>query len=153
VPAWLTDILLGKRKDRVPASLRRFTVADPTISRDLVVDGDAWLITTTQSRVVPLFEVENPGGGQCLLTYRAAVKVEGLDGRAYLEMWCRLPGRGEFFSRGFRQQISGTTGWASVETPFRLKAGQTPDLIKLNLVVEGAGKTWIKDVELLKTSR
>jgi len=29
--------------------------------------------------------------------------------------------------------------------------GQRPDLIKLNLAVEGAGTAWIRDVEVLQT--
>lgn len=37
------------------------------------------------------------------------------------------------------------------ETPFSLKQGQRPDLIKLNLVCEGRGAVRIKDVELLQT--
>ena len=44
-----------------------------------------------------------------------------------------------------------TTDWAGYEIPFLLKRGQKADCIKLNLVVEGVGKTWIKDIELLKT--
>jgi hypothetical protein len=39
----------------------------------------------------------------------------------------------------------------SCEIPFYLKKGQRPDLIKLNLAIEGSGKVWIRDVELLKT--
>jgi hypothetical protein len=98
-----------------------------------------------------LFELEDPEAQQCLITYRARIKSDGLAGRAFLEMWCRFPGRGEFFSKGFHQSVSGTTEWASYEIPFYLKKGQRPDLIKLNLVVEGIGKVWIKDVELLRT--
>ena len=79
------------------------------------------------------------------------MKTEGLAGRAFLEMWCRLPGGGEFFSKGLNQAITGTTDWASYEIPFYLKKGQRPDLIKLNLVIEGRGKVSMKDVELLKT--
>jgi hypothetical protein len=41
--------------------------------------------------------------------------------------------------------------WGSYEVAFRLAQGQRPDLIKLNLAVEGAGTVWIKDVELLQT--
>jgi hypothetical protein len=78
------------------------------------------------------------------------MKTEGLTGRAFLEMWCRLPGRGEFFSKGLNQAITGTTDWASYEIPFYLKKGHRPDLIKLNLVIEGRGKVSMKDVELLK---
>ena len=36
------------------------------------------------------------------------------------------------------------------ETPFCLKKGQMPDLIKLSVVVKGNGKVWVQDVELLK---
>jgi len=49
--------------------------------------------------------------------------------------------------------VKGTTGWSSYEVPFRLRKGQRPDLLKLNLAVEGRGKVWIKDIELLKTPR
>jgi hypothetical protein len=85
-----------------------------------------------------------------MVIYRARLKSEAVDGQAYLEMWCRFPGKGEFFSRGLSNPLSGSNNWASYETPFFLKKGETPDLIKLNLVVKGTGKVWIKDVELLK---
>jgi hypothetical protein len=78
------------------------------------------------------------------------MKSEDLSGRAFLEMWCRLPGRGEFFSKGLNQAITGSSDWASYEIPFYLKKGQRPDLIKLNLVIEGRGTVSIRDVELLK---
>ena len=32
-----------------------------------------------------------------------------------------------------------------------LKNGQSPDLLKLNLVAEGSGRLWIKDIELSQT--
>jgi Flp pilus assembly protein TadD len=44
----------------------------------------------------------------------------------------------------------GTTEWASYEIPFYLNKGEPSDLIKLNLVTEGKGTLWIKDIELLK---
>ena len=79
------------------------------------------------------------------------MKSEALSGHAFLEMWCRLPGRGEFFSKGVNRPVKGTTDWASYEIPFYLKKGQRPDLITLNLVVEGTGKIWLKDIEVQKT--
>ena len=66
-------------------------------------------------------------------------------------MWCRLPGRGEFFSKGAQQAVSGTANWARYEIPFYLKRGQKPDLIKLNLAVAGPGTVWLRNIELLKT--
>lgn len=86
-----------------------------------------------------------------MVTYRAEMKGEKVEGRAYLEMWCSLPGRGEFFSKGLRQPLSGTSDWARFEIPFYLKRGQRPDLIKLNLVVEGRGVVWLRKIELLRT--
>jgi hypothetical protein len=55
------------------------------------------------------------------------------------------------FFKGAEQAVKGTTDWASYEIPFSLKNGQRPDLIKLNLVIEGRGKVWLKDIQLLKT--
>jgi len=133
-------------------TVRRFAAADPTVSEDsIIVESEGWRVDAAEEQVVRLFEVSDLDAEKCLLTYRATLKSEGLEGRAFLEMWCRLPGRGEFFSRGLDQAIRGTTAWATYETPFSLKKGQRPDLVKLNLAVEGRGKIWIKDVSLLRT--
>jgi hypothetical protein len=120
---------------------------------DIVVEGEGWLVDAREARTVRLFEVVLPETERSLLTYRATMKSENLQGRAFLEMWCRLPGGGEFFSKGVNQPLEGTTDWASFEVVFRLRKGQSPDLIKLNLVVQGQGMIWMKDVELLKTPR
>jgi hypothetical protein len=131
--------------------IKTFSVSEPTISKDLkVTDDKAWLVETNKAQVFRLFEVADPGVENCLVIYRARLKSEGLDGQAYLEMWCRFPGKGEFFSRALQNTISGSNDWASYETPFFLKKGEKPDMIKLNLVVKGSGKVWIKDVEILK---
>ena len=151
---WLTNMLLGSESVVPPTVLRRFKPTEATLSADSVSAEDGgWLIETQEPQVVRLFEINDPDAERCVLTYRATLKSEGLEGRAFLEMWCRFPGRGEFFSKGLNQVIKGTTGWSSHETLFRLKKGERPDLVKLNLAVEGRGKIWIKDVELLKMYR
>ena len=135
-----------------PQTMKTFTTTDPAISKDLVVTEDkTWLADCKKAQTFRLFEVENPGVEQCVVTYRAKLKTEGLTEQAYLEMWCRFPGKGEFFSRGLAHTVTGSNDWASYETPFLLKKGEKPDLIKLNLVFKGAGKVWVKDVELLKS--
>lgn len=142
-------------------TLKTFTPAVPTVTKDVVVDGDAWLANCTQTQTFRLFEVPNPGIEDCTVLYRARLRTEGLTGRAFLEMWCRLPGRGEFFSRGLDHTLTGNNDWASCEIPFLLKKGQQPDLIRLNLAVAATGwlwkkavvgRIWVKDVELLRTS-
>jgi hypothetical protein len=133
-------------------TMKTFTTADPAISKDVVVNEDkTWLAECKKAQTIRLFEVENPEVEQCVVTYRAKLKTENLTEQAYLEMWCRFPTKGEFFSRGLAHTVTGSNDWASYETPFFLKRGEKPDLIKLNLVVKGAGKVWVKDVELLKS--
>ena len=149
---WLKSILKNPQPAGPPETLRQFRTSDPTLSRDCIaVEQDGWVIDSQEEQTVRFFEVQVSLVEQCLLTYRAKVKSEGLAGRAYLEMWCRFPGRGEFFSKGLGQVVRGTTDWGSYETPFHLKKGQRPDLIKLNLVVEGRGRVWVRDVELIRT--
>jgi hypothetical protein len=133
--------------------LQAFASDQPTITHSGIrLENGAWQIDAREEeQTIRLFEVENPAVQQCLLTYRAELKTEGLQGRAFLEMWCRLPGRGEFFSKGYQQAVSGTADWSRYEIPFHLKRGQKPDLIKLNVVVEGPGTVWLRNVELLKT--
>ena len=143
----------------VETILKKFTITDPTITKDVVVDGGAWLANCTQAQSYRLFEVPEPGVEDCTVLYRAKLKTVGLTGKAYLEMWCRLPARGEFFSKGLNQTVTGSNDWVSCEIPFFLKKGEKPDLIRLNLAVVATGflfkkpitgKVWIKDVALVK---
>jgi len=149
---WIRSLFSGPTPTGPPQVLRAFSPDQPTIAQaGIRADQGGWRIDATQEQTIRLFEAEHPDVEQCLLSYRAELRTEGLNGRAFLEMWCRLPGRGEFFSKGHRQAVSGTANWARYEIPFYLKEGQKPDLIKLNLTVEGAGTVWIKNIELLKT--
>ncbi len=149
---WLKSILSAPKPSGPPKTIRLFRTSDATLSKDsITVEEDRWVVDAKEDQTVRLFEIQNPDAEQCLLTYRATMRTEGLAGRVFLEMWCRLPGRGEFFSKGLNQAITGPTDWASYEIPFYLKKGQRPDLIKLNLVIEGRGKVSMKEVQLLKT--
>ncbi len=135
-----------------PVSLKSFATSETTIARDCVsVEGDAWCVEVKSAQTVRLFELEDPDLEQCLVTYRASLRSEDLSGRAFLEMWCRFPGRGEFFSKGFQQSLTGTRDWASYEIPFWLKRGQRPDLIKLCVTLEGSGQLWLRDVQVTRT--
>ena len=118
---------------------------DPKIS----VDGKGSLrVDTNEPITVPLFEITDVSVENATLLYQASLQSENLDGKAFLEMWVRIPGKGEFFSRGLDRPITGTMSWMTVATPFLLQAGQKPDLIRLNLVVQGKGRVWIDDVHL-----
>jgi hypothetical protein len=148
---WVKSLFRPPKPAGPPERIRLFGASDKPITEDGVdVEEGGWRIESQEKRTVRLFEVSEPGVEQCMLTYRAQLKAADVEGGGYLEMWCRLPGRGEFFSKGLHNKVQGTTDWASYEIPFFLKKGQRPDLIKLNLVFEGAGTVWMKDVELLR---
>ena len=115
-------------------------------------NGSARFFTNRPKKtVIRLFQTGPIGIDNCILIYSAQLKSELEDGRAYLEMWCDIPGKGEFFSRGLAQPITGQANWITAQTPFRLEAGQSPADVKLNLVIEGAGTVWIDDIKLLSS--
>jgi hypothetical protein len=124
----------------------------PITASGVTADEGGWRIERADAGPVPLYELPLPGLESSVLTYRARMKASDVKGKAYLEMWVRVPGRGEFFSRGLAQPLQGSSGWASYEIPFFLnEKGARADLVKLNVAFEGGGGTvWIKDVEVLK---
>jgi hypothetical protein len=133
-------------------SIKAFGPTDEPIAHTAVTpDEGGWRVSRADAGSVPLFEV--PAGLEnVVLTYRARMKARDVKGKAYLEMWVRVPGRGEFFSRGLAQPLTGSSGWASYEIPFFLnQKGVRADLVKLNVAFEdGGGTLWVKDVELLQ---
>ena len=132
-----------------PVVLKSFSASDRTISQAVTNASDgSWLIDSQQTQVVRLFEVPVSEIDDCVVFYRAKLKSENLQGRAFLEMWCLMAGGGEFFSRGLDNVVTGTNNWASFATPFFLKKGERPEMFRLNISIEGKGKLWIKDVEL-----
>lgn len=149
---WIKNLFRPPQPAGPAQTIKKFSPSDVTITKDVLTSNDeGWLVEVTDTQTVRLFELDNPQVENGMLTYRADVKSEGVKGRGYLEMWCRLPDRGEFFSKGFHNALKGTNDWSSYEVPFYLKRGQRPDQIKLNVTLEGGGKLWMKNIELLYT--
>ena len=124
-----------------------------SLDQKISSDGNGSLrIDANKPMVVRLFEVPGLAIEKARLIYQARVRTENIQGQAYLEMWVRLPGKGEFFSRGLNNTITGTTDWTSMETPFFLQKGEKPDLAKLNVVITGSGTVWVDEVRLVKGS-
>jgi hypothetical protein len=120
-----------------------------SIDQDETTDGSGSLyIHAGRKRVVRLFQVMDPQVDNCLLTWTAQVKCASVFGNVYLEMWCRLPGEGEFFGRGLDTAIQRSTDWTEMQTHFRLEKGQKPDRVRLNLIIESGGHVWVDDVKL-----
>ncbi len=121
------------------------------IDREVSSDGNGSLrIIASEPTLVRLFETGDVDVEDARLVYQARVRAKGLEGKAYLEMWCSFQGRGEFFSRGLEAPLNGNVDWTSLETPFFLQKGENPDNVKLNFVVEGKGTVWIDDIRLVK---
>ncbi len=112
--------------------------------------GGSIRVETPGPTTVRLFEIDLSDVDDSKLVYRAKLRTREVTGDVYLEMWCRIPGEGEFFSRGLNSPIQGTTEWSSQEIYFMLEEGQEPDLVKLNVVIGGSGTVWVDEMELLK---
>jgi hypothetical protein len=111
-----------------------------------------WRVEATSPGSTPLFEVPVDTSEPTMLIYRATLRTEELAAPAYLEMWVRVPGAGEFFSKGLDKKVAGRSEWRTVEIPFFLQKGQRADLVRLNVVFEGpGGALFIRDVEVLKS--
>ena len=121
------------------------------IDEQVSSDGNGSLrIDASEPATVRLFETGDIDIENARLIYQAKIRTRNVQGQVYLEMWCHFPGKGEFFSRGLTDPLTGTTDWANVETPFLLKKGENPDNVKLNMVINGKGIVWIDDIRLLK---
>jgi hypothetical protein len=139
--------------------LRRFPLDSTTglISMDgvsldssITSDGGGSIkITRSMPGTIQLYQTGGIDIEEAFLVYEAKLRTESFEGEAYLEMWCSFPGKGEYYSRGLDDKVSGTTDWKTVSTEFRCLKGQNPDIIKLNLVAYGKGTVWIDDIRLL----
>lgn len=134
--------------DSVEEIITRSSVA---LDTEITSDGNGSIrITAGGSAMVRFFEMGDIDIENARLIYRAKLRTENVEGRVYLEMYCRLPGMGEFFSRGLEFPLSGTNEWVTEEIPFHFKKGMNPDNVKLNLVVDGSGTVWIDDIHVLR---
>jgi serine/threonine protein kinase len=133
-----------------PATIvKTFSVEDKPITQDgVTVEQGGWRIEASEDRTVRLYEIRNAEVEACTVLYEAQLKTANVKGKAYLEMWCRFPDGNEYYSSGKENPLSGTTDWASYQRPFFVKKGERVDLIKLNVVIEGGGTVWIKDISL-----
>ena len=134
--------------DYSPTPATAGVAADPEVTYD---GGGSIRISVSGRAELELARIDEIDVEEAFLIYRAALRAEGLDGTAYLVMWCSFPGRGEFFSKGLDQALSGDSDWKVVSAmPFRLRKGENPESVTLNLYVEGSGTVWIDDIRLLR---
>jgi len=105
-------------------------------------------------RVLPLFTVDRPEIEGFRWVLRGEVRGEGIDGRAYLEMWNFLPGGGRFFSRtlgdsGPMGSLSGTFGFRGFILPFTAEPGMKPERLAVNVAFPGKGTVFLGPLRLV----
>ncbi len=121
------------------------------LDTDNTSDGNGSLrIIAKGPETVRLFEVNDLDVEDAKLIYQAKLRAKKLAGQGYLELRCHFPGGEEFTSTDARVVLTGTTGWVTAQTAYFVKKGEKPDVIKLNLVINGKGTVWIDDVRLMK---
>ena len=126
----------------------RLAPAERPVAKSAQWVGDELHVEAAAAGSVSLFDVSLPDVDACRLTYRASLQTGANPGPVYLEMYCRIPDRGLFFSRAVDQKIPGKQNWTPVETPFYLEAGQHADLLHLNLVFEAPGTAVLRDLQV-----
>ena len=141
--SWKPPQVSGEERD-----LRTFGTSDRPVSRTARWNGSELIVETGDAGCVSLFDLPLPDLEQCRITYRFRIQTEALKASVYPEMWCRIPEKGLFFSRGMDRKIQGTVDWAEVEISFYLEKGQRADLLHLNLAFEGAGGVRLKDIRV-----
>jgi hypothetical protein len=110
-------------------------------------------IDSTGPATIRLAEVRPKDAEAVTLIYRGHLRTQNLRGRAYLEMWCDIAGKGEFFSKSLSTAVTGTEDWVSQQTEFFVEKGQPVQAIRLNVFVEGVGIVWIGPILLAQTAR
>jgi hypothetical protein len=111
-----------------------------------------WRLATDAKRVFRLFEISTVDMdlGRCALIYRAELRPRRVKDRAYLELWCHIPGSGLYFAKGLHRAVTGIRSWRVYEIQFQLEAGQRPDWIGLNVTFDGPGTLEVRNVKLAR---
>lgn len=151
---WLKSMFQGFQAPE-PAGpsvqIKHFHPSDKPIFTKARWEQDHLLVAATKAETIHLFELKLPNVQQCKITFRFQISTSDMKASVYPEMWCRVIGAGEFFSKGLNQKLSGNNLNKTIEIPFFLKKGQMADLLKLNLVFEGAGQVSLRGIEILST--
>lgn len=138
------DALSGFLEPELPESVSvSFRPAD--------VDAPAMLRVDCATRAplsVPLFRVPMTAGAGVDFVATGTLRAEDVQGNAYQELWCTLPGGESYFSRALDTAMTGTTGWATHRTPFFLEEEQTAESVTVGVRFEGTGTVYVRQLAL-----
>jgi hypothetical protein len=135
--------------------LRASPIDDAGFERLDTNDGAAWRFDVAEPHTIRLVSQRNSVSGNAIVTFRAEMRTEVLDGRAFLELVGRASAdaagnaaAAEKRSRGYHHVMQGSSDWKFVETPLLAPASPPTEAFELNLVVEGTGVVWLRNMEL-----
>jgi len=141
--AWKPPQVSGDERE-----LRAFSPSERPVSRSAWWTGSELIVEAAEAGSTALFDLPLPDVERCRITYRFTIDADTLKAAVYPELWCRIPERGLFFSRGVDRKVSGHVKEAELEIPFYLEVGQRADLLHLNLAFEGAGEVRLRDIRV-----
>lgn len=118
--------------------------------REESADGGGSLrAESARPRTVRLYEVRNPRGLEGrLIVLTARLKSVGIRGEAFPELWIHESGRSDVQVRNPAGVVLKTQDWTPVRIEYRCERGERPDLLRVNLVIDGYGRAWIDDIRI-----
>jgi len=112
---------------------------------------------TSKPQIIPLATLKEPKIKEKAYVLRGKVRVEGVVGDGYLEMWNHFPEpkAGAFFSRtmsesGAMGKLRGTAPWREFTLPFMIddKSVPAPNKLQINVYLPDKGIVWLSDLTL-----
>lgn len=109
-------------------------------------------------RTIPLFTIDSPGVAVPRYLLAGEVRGEGIEGRAYLEMWSFFAGGGRYFSRtladvGPMGSLGGTFDFRPFMLPFTAEPGMKLERLAVNVVLPGRGTVSLAKLTLEELDR
>ncbi len=112
---------------------------------------------SNKPQLIPLATLNEPKIKEKAYVLRGKVRVEGVVGDGYLEMWNHFPEpkAGAFFSRtmsetGAMGKLRGTAPWREFTLPFMIddKSVPAPNKLQINVYLPDKGTVWLSDLAL-----
>ncbi|MCM3877349.1 MAG: hypothetical protein NEA02_13155 [Thermoanaerobaculia bacterium] len=106
-------------------------------------------------RTIPLFTIDRPDVKTPRYLLSGEVRGEGIEGRAYLEMWSFFAGGGMYFSRtlaegGPMASLSGTFRFRPFILPFTAEPGMSLEKLAVNVAFPGRGTVSLAKLSLVE---
>lgn len=122
-----------------------------SFDKDITKDGTGSLrIEVSSPTTIELLKIKNPKVENALVICEAMLKAEDVKGMAYLDIEYRIPNKGLFFAKGYKNPSTGTHGWVKKTVKFRLAKNESPEYINIRVSFTGSGRLWVDNIKIYK---